>query len=176
MSFKEEQNGKFIFPHKELIKPENSFEKELKQMRTEKDSEELQKKLLEAEKQTQKELEQKIENGLELLPLGNKLVMLPYPRNPYRKIIDGSIIVEYNGEFWNPDSGENDTMKELVACAKIIEVGPDCKYLKVGDDVFYDTRTTYPIPFMKQGYILTSEPQILCVMNNKLKERFGMNN
>ena len=51
---------------------------------------------------------------------------------------------DYTGEFLNPDSGENDKLKELVACAKVIEVGPDCKYLNINDDVFYDTRSVYP--------------------------------
>lgn len=54
------------------------------------------------------------------------------------------IIVEYNGLFNNPDSGELDTLQELVACAKVIEIGPECKYVKPGDDVYYDPRTCYP--------------------------------
>ena len=104
----------------------------------------------------------------------NKIILQPYPVNPYRKVVEGSLIVDYTGAFKNPDSGEDDKLQELVGCAKIIEVGPKCKYLKPGDDVYYDTRTEYPVPFMSMGYRLTSEPQILCVLNEKLKERFNM--
>lgn len=107
--------------------------------------------------------------------MNNKIIILPYPENPYKKVIEGNIIVEYDGSFMNPDSGQKDKMQTLVGCAKVIEVGPECKYLKPEDDVYYDTRTTYPVPFMSLGYQLTTEPQILCVLNSNLKERFNMN-
>jgi hypothetical protein len=110
-----------------------------------------------------------------MLPMFNKVILLPYPNNPYKKSIEGSIIVEYNGDFMNPDSGEKDKLQELVGCAKVIEVGPEVKYVKAGDDIYYDPRTCYPVPFMSLGYKLTTEPQILCVLNENLKERFKMN-
>lgn len=168
--------GKFFMGNRKdnLIVPESPFTNEFEKLKREKEAEEAQKMLLELEKQKQEEVNKKLET-LELLPMGNKLVLLPYPTNPYRKIMEGSIIVDYTGAFKNPDTGEMDTHKELVGCAKVIEVGPECKYLQPGDDIYYDTRTTYPVPFMSLGYQLTSEPQILCVLNSGLKERFKMN-
>ena len=133
---------------------------------------ELKKALFEAEKTKQEEINKKIEK-LEMLPLYNKIIIQPYPVNPYRKVVEGNIIVDYTGGFRNPDSGEDDTLDTFVGCAKIIETGPEVKYLKVGDDVYYDTRTVYPVPFMSLGYRLTTEPQILCVLNENLKERFN---
>lgn len=156
-----------------VVKPENSLERDFEKMRLEKEIEEANKMFLELEEQKQKELDAKLET-LEMLPTFNRVVILPYPRNPYRKVMEKGIIVDYTGNFNNPDSGEQDTLHELVACAKIIEVGPEVKYLKVDDDVFYDTRTVYPVPFLKLGYVLTSEPQILCVLNEGLKQRFNM--
>jgi hypothetical protein len=55
-----------------------------------------------------------------------------------------------------------------------MEVGRDCNSVKVGDDIYYDKRSTWPIPFLGLGYISTSEPQVLAILGEKLKERFKM--
>jgi len=167
-----EAAGKF-YMGKNLITPTNPFLDEIEEMKRQKEADELNRKLIEADKIKQEEINKKLET-LELIPMSNKVVIMPYPQNPYRKIMEGNIIVDYQGDFKNPDSGEWDKMKELVACGKIIEVGPECKFLKPGDDVYYDSRTVYPLPFMHMGHQITSEPQILCVINEKLKERFNM--
>lgn len=157
-----------------LIEPERDINAQFEKRRLEKEVEEANKKLVELEKQKQEELDAKMER-LELLPMYDKVILLPYPRNPYRKLVENGLIVSYTGDFNNPDSGEKDTLDTLVGCAKIIEIGPLTKYLRVGDDVFYDTRTCYPVPFLKMGYKTTQENQILCVLNEGLKERFNMN-
>lgn len=163
------------FMGKNLIEtPKNPFTAELERQKEQKAQEEARSLLLELEKKKQVEIDTKLAH-LEMLPMMNKIILLPYPTNPYKKIMQGNIIVDYNGSFKNPDSGEQDKLKELVGCAQVIEVGPDCKYLKPGDDIYYDTRTTYPVPFMSLGYQLTTEPQVLCVLNENLKERFNMN-
>lgn len=164
--------GKFYFNNGDI--DENLLlENQLRKKQEEKELAEAQQMLIEASKQKQEEINSKLET-LELLPMGNKVILLAYPVNPYRKIVEGSIIVDYDGSFKNPDTGEWDKQKELVGCAKVIEVGPECKYLKPGDDIYYDTRTTYPVPFMSLGYKLTTEPQVLCVLNEGLKNRFKM--
>jgi hypothetical protein len=179
MSFSEEQRGKYFMGGKKenytnLILPENPFTKELESQKDEQAAKEARDLFIKLEQEKQEELNSKLET-LEMLPMFNKVILLPYPNNPYRKTVQGSIIVDFNGDFLNPESGEKDKLQELVACAKIIEVGPECKYLKPGDDIYYDPRTCYPVPFMSLGYRLTSEPQILCVLNESLKERFKMN-
>lgn len=175
MSLKEEQTGKFYFPHQKtkLIIPESPFASQAEEMRLEKDAEIATQKLVELAKAKQEELEKKLEK-LELLPMGAKVIILPYPENPYRRVMNGNIIVDYDGSFMNPDTGEKDKLKSIVSCAKVIEVGPDVKQLQVGDDIFFDNRTTYPVPFFNNGYLLTTEPQVLCVLNEGLKERFNM--
>ena len=175
MSKKEELTGKFqMYTGKgDIFVPENQLLKEARLLREQNEAKEMVQKLKELDEQKQLELEERIKD-LEIIPNGNKVILLPYPTNPYKKLMQGGLYVGYEGEFLNPDSGEQDKLKELVACAKIIEVGPECKFAKVGDDVFYDTRTTYPIPFLSLGYISTSEPQILTFMNNGLKTRFKM--
>ena len=157
----------------EIILPENQLLKDIERAKREKEAEEAAKLFKEAAIAKQEELEKKLET-LELLPNGNKLILQPYPENPYIQIATkGGVFTGYGaGVFKNPDSGEMDKEKPLVACAKIIEVGPECKFGRVGDDVFYDTRTTFPVPFMAYGWLLTSEPQILLFLNEGLKERF----
>lgn len=172
MSFKEEQMGRYFMSNRSNLEVP-TIKDAAERLKEEKAAEEIRKALFEAEKNKQAEINKKLET-LEMLPMMNKIILQPYPVNPYRKVVEGSLIVEYTGAFKNPDSGEDDKLQELVGCAKIIEVGPECKYLKPGDDVYYDTRTVYPVPFMSMGYKLTSEPQILCVLNEKLKERFNM--
>lgn len=175
MSFREEQNGKFFMGNRadNLIVPESPFKNEFEKLQREKEEEEVRKLLFEAEKTKQEEINRKLQN-LEMLPMGNRVIILPYPVNPYRKVVEGSIIVDYTGSFKNPDTGEMDNLKELVGCAQVIEVGQEVKYLKPGDDIYYDTRTIYPVPFMSLGYKITSEPSVLCVLNESLKERFKM--
>ena len=158
----------------EPLSEELLLENLLAKKKNEKEADELGKLYIDAAKGKQEDINSKLET-LEILPMGNKVILSIYPRNPYRKVVNGSIIVDYEGEFFNPDTGKIDKQKELVGCAKVIEVGPDVKYTRPGDDVYYDTRTTYPVPFMSLGYQLTSEPQILCILNEGLKERFKMN-
>ena len=172
MSFKEEQMGRYFMSNRSNLEVP-TIKDAAERLKEEKAAEEIRKALFEAEQNKQAEINKKLET-LEMLPMMNKIILQPYPVNPYRKVVEGSLIVDYTGAFKNPDSGEDDKLQELVGCAKIIEVGPECKYLKPGDDVYYDTRTVYPVPFMSMGYRLTSEPQILCVLNEKLKERFNI--
>jgi len=157
----------------DLLLPENQILRMAEKQREEKDAEEAARLFVLAQEEKQRELDEKVAR-LELIPLGPKVILLPYAANPYRKIMEGKIIVEFTGAFNNPDSGEKDTLDVFVGCAKVIEVGPEVKYVKVGDDVFYDNRTVYPIPFMQQGYKLTVEPSLLAVINEGLKARFNM--
>lgn len=172
MSFREEQMGKYFMSNRSNLEVPTIADA-AERLKQEKAEEEIKKALFEAERNKQAEINKKLES-LEMLPMLNKIILQPYPVNPYRKVVEGSLIVDYTGSFKNPDSGEDDKLQELIGCAKVIEVGPECKYLKPGDDVYYDTRTVYPVPFMSMGYRLTSEAQILCVLNEKLKERFNM--
>ena len=175
MSQKETLEGKFYAGNRSnnILMPEDQLSVLFEKNRLAKEQEEAAKLHLEALQNKQKEIEEKLAT-LELMPMLNKVILMEYPENPYTELIRNGVIVGYDGSFQNPDSGTPDKLTKLVSCAKVIEVGPEVKYLKAGDDVFYDTRTCYPVPFMRLGYILTSEPQILCALNSKLKERFNM--
>lgn len=139
-----------------------------------KELEEIQAKRVELGKLKQEEILAKVAT-LELVPWGNRLLILQYPENPYRQIVSkGGIFIPENINFKNPESGEIEQLEEGIVCGKVIEIGPKCEEVQVGDDVFYQKNTTYPIPFMGMGYVQTSEPQILTILAEGLKKRFNM--
>ena len=166
-------DNKFIMNKNIIVPAENDILIQAKRQREEKEKEEAAKLLIELAKEKQNELEKKLPN-LELMPVGYNIIILPYPHNPYKKIItQGGIIVDgYEGQFKNPDSGENDHLKLGIGTAKVIEVGPLCKYVNKGDDIFYDTRVVKPIPFLDLGYQLSTEQNIIAIINEGLTERF----
>ena len=155
--------------------PENPFAEDAKRLREEKDAKELADRLKEAHESKQNEIQERLKD-LEVVPNANRIIVMPYAENPYVKIMTKSgIYLDTSGAFKNPDSGTMDTLQEVIKCAKVIEVGPDCTRVKNGDDVYYDSRTVYPLPFMSLGYMVTTEVQLIAVINNNLKERWGMN-
>lgn len=148
------------------------LENAIEARKREKDEKKAAELLIAAEKAKQEELLAKMDK-LELIPLGPRVIILPYTRNPYRKTItESGILIDYEGSFKNPESGESDKLPDGIKCAKVIEVGPDTKFLKEGDDIFYDARTIQPIPFFLQGYYVVAEQNVLTVINEGLKERF----
>lgn len=156
-----------------IIKPEYTFSKDLELQKQEMLAKKAADKLRELAEIKDKELQEKMET-LEILPIGQNLIILPYPTNPYAQQLSkgGLILNGYNGQFLNPDSGENDTLNLGIGCAKVVEAGPACKYVVNGDDIFYDTRVIKPVPFMSCGYYLTNEPNIIAVINEGLTARF----
>lgn len=130
--------------------------------------------LIKAEQEKQKEIEAKLET-LEMLSVGPKVIILPYVKNPYRKTVSkGGILIDYDGEFKNPDTGEEDKMQKGIMCAKVIEIGPEVKYLKPGDDIYYLANSALPIPFFNQGYQVIAEQNALTVLNQGLRARYNM--
>lgn len=174
MSFREEQMGKFFMGNRQdkLIIPEDPLAKEIRQMKQEKEEKEMNEALINEAKRKQAELEEKLER-LELMPVGPRIIVQPYPNNPYRKIMEGSIIVDYGETFKNPDSGEYDKLAAGVICAQVIEVGPECKWIKPGDDVFCQNGVMVPVPFFSSGYKTLAEQQVLAIVSENLKERFS---
>lgn len=132
-------------------------------------------KFLEARKTKQAEIEAKL-STLEMLSVGPKVIILPYAENPYTKFVSdgGNIIIPTSMNFKNPETGEIEKPQNGIMCAKVIEVGPEVKYLKEGDDIYYDDRTAIPIPFFMQGYKVIAELNALTVINSGLKKRYNM--
>lgn len=109
----------------------------------------------------------------EIMPLFNNIMILPYKENPYKITETEEGLTLTDGEFENPDSGEIDQKDYYVECGHVIAAGPECKYIKEGDDIFYDIRTIRPVPFLGKGFFHMNEQGVLTVMNNDLEIRFN---
>lgn len=130
-------------------------------------------------KKIDKELEEAQESKkkmetLEIMPMGNYVLVKPYAKNPYERIEEksGLLIPNYDGSFKNPDTGEDDHMENLSCQGTVIEVGPLTKFLKEGDDIFYRRVQAVPVPFFRQGFEVVAETSVQCVVNEGLKARW----
>ena len=174
MSKKETATGKFYLggdPSFEV--PQNPFTADLNKQKLEKEAREVIEFQKQLDMQKQREIESRLQT-LELCTIANKLIILPYPENPYRnRFTESGIILDSGGSFLNPDSGEMDKKAEFVRCAKVVDAGPECKYVKEGDDVFYLPGAVFPIPYMSLGYVMASESNLIAIINEGLKERFN---
>lgn len=106
-----------------------------------------------------------------IMPLYANVMLRPYEKNPYIQKQTASGFKIDDNSFDSQDSGETEKLDMLIGCAEVIEVGPGCKYLKPGDDVFFNTVTVRPVPFQRQGFLLAGESSILAVMADDLDER-----
>ena len=103
---------------------------------------------------------------VEVLPVNNNVLIQPYIQNPYRYIettASGLIVgVESSKTYKSNETGEIEQNNEVIRTGKVIAVGPDCRNVNVGDDVFYTTYSMTPIPFRKKGYVIVGEGLLIC--------------
>jgi hypothetical protein len=84
--------------------------------------------------------------------------------NKYRKKVTASgIIIPKGGTYSSQETGqlEND-LEQIIAYAEVISVGSECKFYKVGDGCYLDTRSLRPIPFMGKEFMQTNELNLVC--------------
>ena len=103
---------------------------------------------------------------VDIIPCNVGVIVKPYDQNPYRAIErteSGLIIgIQSSQEYQSDDRGEIERNDEYITCAKVISVGPFCKNVKVGEDVFVIKHILKPIPFRKQNLYELDEQNILC--------------
>lgn len=126
--------------------------------------------------QAQKEVQYDIEKA-ELKPMFSRIIVKPLAHNPFQKVqMQGSLIVDAGGYTphaeLNPISGQYEEQKEFIVTGCVVEVGPETKYLKEGDVVYYRRDTVVPVPFFKQGLVSLAENQVIAVVAESLSERF----
>ncbi len=148
----------------------NDFNEQLKYENLQKSlSEKLEEQLNSGEKMS------KVLDGLEIKPNTNYVLVKPYVGNPYERAEtrESGIILDSNAaSFTNPDSGDEEQEQRGIIIGRVIEIGPECKYVKEGDDIYYHFGSAVPIPFFRQGFTTISESRILMILNTKLNERF----
>lgn len=110
-------------------------------------------------------------NDVEIIPCNSGVIFKIYEDNPYKAIEttkSGLIFgVQSTQKYKSNETGEIEENDEYVACAKVIAVGPECKNVKVGEDIFIIKHIAKPLPFRKMGYYEMSEQNILCRIINK---------
>ena len=113
----------------------------------------------------------------EIKPMFSRVLIKQYNTNPFQKMEERNGIVIATGGYrpnveLNPLTGKYEQKDEFIKTGCVIEVGPDTKYLKEGDTVFYRKDTTVPVPFFMETFVCLDEKQIIAVVNEGLEERF----
>ncbi|GMO69635.1 MAG: hypothetical protein Nk1A_8840 [Endomicrobiia bacterium] len=112
---------------------------------------------------------------LEFKPSGNYVLVKPYVDNPYEQAVVRESGIELRSgpaSFKNPDSGDEDEQQAAILVGNVIEVGPECKWVQPGDDIYYHFGSTVPIPFFRQGLQVLGEPRVFLIVNKDLNGRF----
>lgn len=113
---------------------------------------------------------------LEIKPTFNRILVTLFETNPFQKLtVDNGIITDMGGlapTYKNTDSGEIEEAKQMILVGVVQEVGPDVKYIRVGDTIFMDRCSARPVPFYKQGLHCLSEQQVIAIVNESLESRF----
>lgn len=109
-------------------------------------------------------------NKTKIVPCNENVVISFYENNPYRAIqtTDNGLIlgVESTHKFKSTETGEMEDSEEYIACGKVIAIGPDCKNVEVGDDIFAVKHLATPLPYKKLGYRVINERNIICIIKN----------
>lgn len=105
-------------------------------------------------------------DDVEIVPTNANVLVQPYIRNPYRYIettASGLIVgVESSKTYKSNETGEIEQNNEVIKCGKVLAVGPACKNVNVGDDVYYTTYSEAIVPFRKKGYVIVGENLLVC--------------
>ena len=105
-------------------------------------------------------------SDVDIIPVNNNVLIRPYIQNPYRYIettASGLIVgVESSKTYKSNETGEIEQNNEVIKCGKVLAVGPACKNVNVGDDVYYTTYSEAKLPFRKKGYVIVGEGLLIC--------------
>lgn len=103
---------------------------------------------------------------VEILPCNSTVVLDFYEDNPYRSVEtteNGLILgIGGNNRYKSSSTGEMEDSEEYIACAKVIAVGPGCRNVNVGEDVFAVKHISQPLPYRNKGYRVINEQNIIC--------------
>jgi hypothetical protein len=114
---------------------------------------------------------------LQIKPLSNYVIVKPYNENPFQQIkrSDSGIITDLGGmtpTYKSNETGEWEEEDLMIKTGVIMEVGPDCKYAKVGDSTFWTIASEVMLPFFRQGFFVVNETRLLALINSDLDTRF----
>ena len=127
-------------------------------------------------KESQEKVQYNIERA-EIKPMFSRVLVQPFKINPFQKMkVQNGFIIDTGGYTphtqFNQQSGKYEEQDQFIVTGCVIEVGPEVKYLKEGDVIYYRKDTAVPVPFFKQGFVSLGESQIIAVVNEGLQDRF----
>ena len=162
---------------------ENSLDSLIKEEKARKFNSEVEKynEKLEQNNKDFEESQDKVEYDIskaEIKPMFSRILVQPFKVNPFQKMkIENGLIIDTGGYTphtqLNEQTGRYEEQKQFIVTGCVVEVGPEVKYLKEGDVIFYRVDTAVPVPFFKQGFISLAENQIIAVVNEGLQDRFN---
>lgn len=104
-------------------------------------------------------------DNYELQATGFTVIFKPYDKNPYRRLKTTASGIIYgfdaHGQYKSNETGEYEDSEVGMGWGCAVSVGPECKYIKVGDDICYRNYVV-PVPFDNNGYCAISEQNIVC--------------
>lgn len=162
---------------------ENSIDSLIKKEKARKFNSEVEKynEKLEQNNKDFEESQDKVEYDIskaEIKPMFSRILVQPFKVNPFQKMkVENGLIIDTGGYTphtqLNEQTGRYEEQKQFIVTGCVIEVGPEVKYLKEGDVIFYRVDTAVPVPFFKQGFVSLAESQIIAVVNEGLQDRFN---
>ena len=162
---------------------ENSLDSLIKKEKARKFNSEVEKynEKLEQNNKDFKESQDKVEYDIskaEIKPMFSRILVQPFKVNPFQKMkVENGLIIDTGGYTphtqLNEQTGRYEEQKQFIITGCVVEVGPEVKYLKEGDVIFYRIDTAVPVPFFKQGFVSLAESQIIAVVNEGLQDRFN---
>ena len=162
---------------------ENSIDSLIKKEKARKFNSEVEKynEKLEQNNKDFEESQDKVEYDIskaEIKPMFSRILVQPFKVNPFQKIkVENGLIIDTGGYTphtqLNEQTGRYEEQKQFIVTGCVVEVGPEVKYLKEGDVIFYRVDTAVPVPFFKQGFVSLAESQIIAVVNEGLQDRFN---
>ena len=106
------------------------------------------------------------ENDVTLIPGMDGILVTLYETNPYRRIertSSGLIVgIESDKKYKSNETGEMEENDEYIVCGHVVAVGPEAKYVKPGEDVYFPKHIALVLPFRKMGYYIINERNITC--------------
>jgi co-chaperonin GroES (HSP10) len=102
------------------------------------------------------------------VPTGNRVIVKPYDKNPYRvplrETASGLILgdMETFAMHKSQETGEMEASDRGIWCCEVIAIGDECKYVAVGDDVYINYPMSTPIPVGEYKYRSINETNIIC--------------
>lgn len=162
---------------------ENSLDSLIKREKARKFNSEVEKynEKLEQNNKDFEESQDKVEYDIskaEIKPMFSRILVQPFKVNPFQKMkVENGLIIDTGGYTphtqLNEQTGRYEEQKQFIVTGCVVEVGPEVKYLKEGDVIFYRVDTAVPVPFFKQGFVSLAESQIIAVVNEGLQDRFN---